>query len=77
MEKVLQKYSSKTPESLNRQFLDRLRKEEAVLSFKARKQKKKNHFFHQAQNKVSCSRILPVHQAVVGRQVAEDAPEKK
>ncbi len=31
----------------------------------------------QAQNKVSCSRILPVHQAVVGRQVAEDAPEKK
>ncbi len=45
MEKVLQKYSAKTPEPLNRQFPDRLSKEEAVLSFKARKQKKKTSLF--------------------------------
>lgn len=44
MERVLQKYLTKAPEPLNRQFPERLNKEEAVLNFKARKQKKTSLF---------------------------------
>ena len=38
---VLEKYSSKQPEPLNRQVLERKRKEEAVEDYRARQQMRK------------------------------------
>ena len=45
MKNIMDRYSTKIPEPLNRQFPDRVSKEEAVKGYKERKQKKKAPLF--------------------------------
>ena len=44
-EEIIKKYASRTPEPLNRQFSERLSKEEAIKAYKAKKAMKKTALF--------------------------------
>ena len=44
-EEIIKKYASRTPEPLNRQFSERLSKEEAIKAYNAKKAMKKTALF--------------------------------